>query len=59
MKDENVNNPEANAKLYYLEKAYAASQISESDYLMWKKVYTNFEKPKSTSKKPKKTAWKA
>jgi len=45
-------------KLHNLEKAWTARQISESDYLMWKKVYsgnnTNSATERKTTRKSRK-----
>lgn len=38
-------------KLHNLEKAWAARQISESDYMMWKKVYSDNNTNPTTGRK--------
>jgi len=40
MKEDNNRGIDMANKLSDLEKAFAANQISESDYLMWKRVYS-------------------
>ncbi len=50
-----TNNAE---KLELLEKAWIAHQISETDYLMWKKVYMENSDTKTTVQKRKKTGKK-
>ncbi|HPS84491.1 MAG TPA: hypothetical protein PLA88_09255 [Bacteroidales bacterium] len=50
-----TNNAE---KLELLEKAWSARQISETDYLMWKKVYMENADAKSVGQKRKKAGKK-
>ncbi|KAF5036085.1 hypothetical protein DSECCO2_578770 [anaerobic digester metagenome] len=50
-----TNNAE---KLELLEKAWSARQISETDYLMWKKVYSENSDSKTSLQKRKKAGKK-
>jgi len=41
MKESIMDNKSATEKLFELEKAYASHQISDIDYNLWKKVYSD------------------